>query len=241
MRKLIGAGLVTLINKQCFAQEPCVDVANSLFYPRKGKVKHWTDKWAYFPYTRTPGWSTPVSLVYCKLVSMTTHSLTERGLAKLLGISRDAVSNALNTLISLHKIVVHPVPDEACSFFLIVRDFSLDDDAEAPEQSGEEVEEPVEKVEEPVVKVEVTETPKPKLSRYEDFVQYCKLNRGFPDYSIPQLYEFENKLGLKRFNEILDRACEEHERKKKLDPDRYYGTCHALLLHRLRKEFAFKP
>jgi hypothetical protein len=86
------------------------------------EVKHWTDRWAYFPFTRTPGWSTPVALVYCKLVSMKTNSLTERGLAKLLGIGRDAVGNALEKLISLHKIVVHPVPDEACSFFLIVRD-----------------------------------------------------------------------------------------------------------------------
>ena len=80
MRKLIDAGLVKLIDKQYFALEPTEGVANSLFYHRSGEVKHWTDRWAYFPFTKTPEWSTPVALVYCKLVSMKTHSITERGL-----------------------------------------------------------------------------------------------------------------------------------------------------------------
>ncbi len=204
-------------------------MANGLFYPRKGEVKHWTDRWAYFPFTRTPGWYTAVALVYCKLVSMTTNSLSQRGLAKLLGIGRDAVRSALEQLISLHKIVVHPVPDEACSIFLIVRDYSLDDAPEEPEPCEDKEEESV-----PVE--EVTQVKKPKLSRYEQFFQFCKVNRGLPDYSIPQLYGFEQKLGAKRFNEILDSSFEEHERKKKADPDKYYGPCHALLLHRLRKE-----
>jgi len=229
MRKLLDAGLVKLIDKQYFALEPPEDVANGLFYPRQGEMKHWSDRWAYFPFTRTPGWSTPVALVYCKLVSMTTNSLTQRGLAKLLGIGRDAVRSALEQLISLHKIVVHSAPDEACSFFLIVRDYSLDDAPEAPELEKDKEEESV-----PVE--EVTEIKKPKLSRYEEFVQFCKNSYKFSDYAIPKLYEFEQKLGAKRFNEILHSSCEEHERKKKLDPDKYYGTCHALLLHRLRKE-----
>lgn len=233
MRKLIDAGLVKLIDKRYFALEPPEDVANGLFYPRKGEVKHWTDRWAYFPFTRTPGWSTPVALVYCKLVSMTTHSLTQRGLAKLLGIGRDAVRSALEQLISLHKIVVHPVPDEACCFFLIVRDYSLDGAPEAPELVKDKEEESV-----PVE--EVTEIKKPKVSRYEQFFQFCKVKTGFPDYAIPKLYEFEQKLGAKRFNEILDSSFEEHERKKKADPDKYYGTCHALLLHRLSKELSYE-
>jgi len=229
MRKLIDAGLVKLIDKQYFALEPTEDVANGLFYHRSGEVKHWTDRWAYFPFTKTPEWSTPVALVYCKLVSMKSNSLTERGLAKLLGIGRDAVGNALEKLISLHKIVVHPVPDEACSFFLLVHDYSLDDDPELPEPEEDKEEEPV-KVE------EVTEIKKPKLSRYDEFVQFCRNTHKFPDHVIHQLYEFEKKLGHKRFNEILVSSFEEHERKKKLDPDKYYGSCQALLVHRLGRE-----
>ena len=38
------------------------------------------------------------------------------------------------------KIVVHPVPDESCSFFLIVQDYSLDDDPELPELEKDEEE-----------------------------------------------------------------------------------------------------
>ena len=229
MRKLIDAGLVKLIDKQYFALEPPEDVANGLFYHRSGEVKHWTDRWAYFPFTKTPEWSTPVALVYCKLVSMKTNSLTERGLAKLLGIGRDAVGNALEKLISLHKIVVHPVPDEACSFFLIVRDYSLDDAPEAPEPEED-------KEEEPVKEVDVTKSEKPKLSRYDKFVQFCRNTYKFPDHVIHQLYEFEKKLGHKRFDEILVSSFEEHERKKKADPEKYYGSCHALLVHRLGRE-----
>lgn len=229
MRKLIDAGLVKLIDKQYFALEPTEGVADSLFYHRSGEVKHWTDRWAYFSFTKSPEWSTPVALVYCKLVSMKTNSLTERGLAKLLGIGRDAVGNALEKLITLHKIVVHPVPDEACSFFLIVRDYSLDDDPELPEPEKD-------KEEAPVQVEEVTEIKKPKLSRYDEFVQFCRNTHKFPDHVIHQLYEFEKKLGHKRFNEILVSSFEEHERKKKADPDKYYGSCHALLLHRLGRE-----
>lgn len=164
---------------------------------------------------------------------MTTNSLSQRGLAKLLGIGRDAVRSALEQLISLHKIVVHPAPDEACSFFLIVRDYSLDEDLDAPELETDKVEESV-----PVE--EVTEIKKPKLSRYEEFVQFCKNSYKFSDYAIPKLYEFEQKLGAKRLNEILHSSFEEHERKKKADPDKYYGTCHALLLHRLSKELSYE-
>jgi hypothetical protein len=231
MRKLIDAGLVKLIDKQYFALEPPEDVANGLFYHRSGEVKHWTDRWAYFPFTKSPEWSTPVALVYCKLVSMKTNSLTERGLAKLLGIGRDAVGNALEKLISLHKIVVHPVPDEACSFFLIVRDYSLDDDPEAPKPEED-------KEEAPVQVEDVTKSEKPKLSRYDEFVQFCRNTYKFPDHVIHQLYEFEKKLGHKRFNEILVSSFEEHERKKKADPDKYYGSCHALLVHRLGREIS---
>ena len=233
MRKLIDAGLVRLIDKQYYALEPTEDVANGLFYSRSGEVKHWTDRWAYFPFMRTPGWSTPVAIVYSKLVSMTTNSLTQRGLAKLLGIGRDAVRSALEKLINLHKIVVHSAPDEACSLFLIVRDYSLDDALKEPEPCADKAEEsdPVE---------EVTEIKKPKLSRYEEFVQFCKNSYKFSDYAIPKLYEFEQKLGARRFNEILRSSFEEHGRKKKADPDKYYGTCHALLLHRLSKEVSLE-
>ena len=229
MRKLIDAGLVKLIDKQYFALEPTEGVADSLFYHRSGEVKHWTDRWAYFPFTKSPEWSTSVALVYCKLVSMKTNSLTERGLAKLLGIGRDAVGNALDKLISLHKIVVHPVPDEACSFFLLVHDYSLDDDLELPEPEED-------KEEEPVQVSDVTKSEKPKLSRYDEFVQFCRNTHKFPDHVIHQLYEFEKKLGHKRFNEILVSSFEEHERKKKANPDKYYGSCHALLVHRLGRE-----
>jgi DNA-binding transcriptional regulator GbsR (MarR family) len=231
MRKLIEAGLVTLVDRQYFAVEPPEGIAKSLFYPRTGDAKHWSDRWAYFPFTKEPGWSTPVSLVYSKLVSMTTFSLTVRGLSKLLGISRDAVGDALQKLEKRYqKIAVHQVAGDNCSFFLLIRDYSDYFEDDAPEEAGEAEEDA-----ETSVQVE-QKSEKPKLSRYEKFVQFCKSKEKFPDYVISKLYEFENKLGYKRFNEIFTAAFEEHERKKRLDPEKYYGTCHALLLHRLSKE-----
>jgi hypothetical protein len=224
MRKLIEAGLVTLVDRQYFAVEPPEGIAKSLFYHRKGEVKHWSDRWAYFPFTKEPGWSTPVSLVYSKLVSMTTYSLTVRGLAKLLGIGRDAVGDALQKLEkNYQKIAVHQVPGDNYSFFLLIRDYSDYFEDDVPEQPKAEPE-------------TSAQAEKPKLSRYQKFVQFCKSKEKFPDYVIPKLYEFENKIGYKRFNEIFTAAFEEHERKKKLDPEKYYGTCHALLLHRLSRE-----
>jgi hypothetical protein len=231
MRKLIDAGLIKLDDKHYYALEPPEDVAKSLFYDRKGEIEHWTDRWAYFPFTKEPNWTTPVSLVYCKLLSMKTHSVTERGMAKLLGVGRDAVGNAFDKLIKLHNIVVHPVPDEACSFFLIVRDYSLDDEPEVPETA-------IDKEDERAQVEAVTGAERPTLSRYQEFVQFCKESYKFPDHVIPQLYEFEQKVGCDRFNEILRSSNKDHQRKKKLDPDKYYGTCHSLLVHRLRRELS---
>jgi hypothetical protein len=231
MRKLIDAGLIKLDDKHYYALDPPEDAAKSLFYDRKGEIEHWTDRWAYFPFTKEPNWTTPVSLVYCKLLSMKTHSVTERGLAKLLGMSRDAVGNAFDKLIKLHKIVGHPVPDEACSFFLIVRDYSLDDEPDVPETA-------IDKEEERTQIEAVTGAEKPTLRRYQEFVQFCKESYKFPDHVIPQLYEFEQGVGCDRFNEILRSSNKDHQRKKKLDPDKYYGPCHSLLVHRLRRELS---
>jgi len=228
MAKLLDAGLVNVVNRQYFALEPPSDVAKGLFYERSGEVKHWTDRWAYFTFSIPPGWSGAVALVYAKLKSLGTISYTERGLAKLLGMSRDAVGTALRTLELVGKVATHLVPDENRSFFLLVPDLDrILEEMSEPEGKQDDGKEGAQVEEAKAIK-------KPKQPDYERFVEWCG-SKQFPDYLASKIYPYVQRLGHKRFNEILDECSTEHERKKKLDPEKYYGTCHALLLHRLSK------